>query len=67
MYIACMVHLKMYGVFSISYQYALCTNESVTGLSIGTIVSSVSQPRGRDPTWGRLAIFLGSRDCPPTF
>ena len=62
MFIACMVHLKMYGVFS-----TLCTNESVTGLSIGTIVSSVSQPRGRDPTWGRLAIFLGSRDCPPTF
>ena len=28
---------------------------------------SVSQPRGRDPTWGRLAIFMGSRDCPPTF
>ena len=27
----------------------------------------VSQPRGRDPTWGRPAIFVGLRDCPPTF
>ena len=24
----------------------------------------VSQPRGRDPTWGRLAIFVGSRAGP---
>ena len=24
----------------------------------------VSQPRGRHPTWGRLAIFVGSRETP---
>ena len=31
------------------------------------VYTRVSQPWGRDPTWGRLAIFVGSHDCPPTF
>ena len=43
------------------HTYGLCP---VQGLNLGP---SVSQPRGRDPTWGRLAIFVGSRNFQPTF